>query len=115
MFNTKTLLLGLLSFFTFMLTACNNEDETVNTNATPMQVALAPEEVLNITYNGITYENVPVTYNTNGDLVFLDDVFSKIYQHNLANNPNWSVAMKGGNNIEFFSDLRSNLKPTGLN
>lgn len=73
MFNTKTLLLGVLSLLTFMFTACSNEDETVDTHATTMQVALTPEEVLNITYNGITYKNVPIAYDSNGDLIFLDN------------------------------------------
>lgn len=45
MFNTKTLLLGVLSLLTFMFTACSNEDKTVDTHATTMQVALTPEEV----------------------------------------------------------------------
>ena len=114
MFNTKTLLLGVLSLLTFMFTACSNEDATVDTHATTMQVALTPEEVLNITYNGITYKNVPIAYDSNGDLIFLDNAFSKIYQHDLANNPHWSVAMKGGNDIEFFTDLNSNLKANGV-
>lgn len=83
----KNLIIGGIVTSYIHVTACSNEDETVDTHATTMQVALTPEEVLNITYNGITYKNVPIAYDSNGDLIFLDNAFSKIYQHDLANNP----------------------------
>lgn len=109
MVNIRTLISG-LSLCVILLTACNNED----TPAMHEEVSLEPQEFLNITYMGQSFENVPTAYDENGDFIFLDGKFAEIYQENLANDPDWSISIKGPNDIEFFSNLEENLKSNGI-
>ena len=107
MVNIRTLISG-LSLCAILMTACNNED----TPTMHEEVSLEPQEFLNITYMGQSFENVPTAYDENGDFIFLDGKFAEIYQENLANDPDWSISIKGPNDIEFFSNLEENLKLT---
>lgn len=88
-----------LFFFTLILSACSSEDLAPTSN----EDEIVPQEFLNISYMGQSYENVPTAYDENGDFIFLDKEFSEIYQKNLANDLDWSISIKGSNSIEFFS------------
>ena len=96
--------------FTLALSACSSEDLTPTSN----EEGIVPQEFLNITYKGQSFENVPTAYDENGDFIFLDKEFSKIYQKNLANDSDWSISIKGSSDIEFFSNLDENLEANGI-
>lgn len=99
-----------LFFFTLILSACSSEDLAPTSN----EDEIVPQEFLNISYMGQSYENVPTAYDENGDFIFLDKEFSEIYQKNLANDLDWSISIKGSNSIEFFSNLKENLEANGI-
>lgn len=71
-------------------------------------------EYLNITYNGKTYQNIPTSYDENGDFIFLDDEFSAIYSYELANDSDWSISAQDSQNITFYPNLKSNLDANGI-
>lgn len=93
------------------LTGCNNEELN---EFEPAQKQNTPQELLNITYKGVTYRSVPTTYDEEGDFVFLDEEFSKIYTEALSKNLHWSIALNDAYNITFYDDLETNLKAHGI-
>lgn len=105
---TKILFGGII--LTFSMASCNSEDVVLEEEESP----IVPTEFLNITYQGHTYKSVPTAYDENGDFIFLDEEFSKVYQENISTDQDWSIAIKGDNDIEFYSDLNENLKANGI-
>lgn len=108
-------------FFTFVIAttailfSCNNEADITSVQYEDDKTrAIETVEYLNITYKGITYKNVPTTYDENGDFIFLDKDFAVVYQKELANNFNWSIAAKDSYNITFYPSLETNLESNGL-
>lgn len=90
--------------------SCSNEDVPEKTQ----ESTLSPTEFLNISYNGKEYLNVPTAYDENGDFVFLDNEFSKIYEAELKELPTLSINLITDTNIEMFSSLESNLTKQGI-
>lgn len=101
-------------FFLFVaalfLTSCSDSDEVVKT-----KVVESALDYFDITYDGVVYKNVPTGYDANGDFVFFDEDFSKVYSENLANNNGWSLAVKGDNEITFYDNLDENFKDNEIN
>lgn len=91
-------------------TSCSNEDDPKQTP----ESTLSPTEFLNISYNGKEYLNVPTAYDENGDFVFLDEDFSKIYEAELKELPTLSINLINDTNIEMFCSLESNLTKHGI-
>lgn len=92
------------------LVSCSNEE-------IPDQISegnLSPQEFLNITYDGKEYINVPTAYDENGDFVFLDEEFSKIYDNELKDLPTLSIHLIDDKNIEMFRSLETNLTAHGF-
>lgn len=87
------------------LVSCSNEEVPGQTS----KENLAPQEFLNITYNGKKYLNVPTAYDENGDFVFLDEEFSDIYERELKELTTLSINLIDDKNIEMFSSLETNL------
>lgn len=98
-----------------VLTSCSNEADDPQIQADEVQTRSNDAiEYLNITYKGVTYNNVPTTYDENGDFVFNDDDFASIYAAELANDPDWSISAKDATNITFYGSLASNLENNGI-
>lgn len=95
-----------------VMSSCSNEVETIVEQQDKATRAEATE-LLTVTYNGVTYQNVPTSYDENGDFVFLDSKFSPIYEKELANEENLSINIKSADEIEFFHSLKSNLESNG--
>lgn len=89
------------------LFSCSNDNDAILFENAKMAKArfLEPEEYLNITYKGKTYENVPTSYDENGDFVFLDVEFASIYNTELKYDFNWSISAKDSQNITFYGSL----------
>ena len=111
----KTLLYSLLVASIAGLWSCSNDagvpvpqDEEISTRSGELV------ECLNITYKGKTYQNVPTSYDENGDFLFLDSEFSAIYAEELANDLDWSISAKDSHNITFYPDLKNNLDSNGI-
>ncbi len=92
------------------LASCSNEDVPDQTS----EDNLSPQEFLNITYNGKEYLNVPTAYDENGDFVFLDEDFSKIYDNELKELTTLSINLIDDKNIEMFCSLETNLTNHGI-
>jgi hypothetical protein len=105
-----------ISFLTIgAMASCSDEVDTPQTQAEGIKtMSNDTMEYLNITYNGVTYYNVPTTYDENGDFVFNDNDFAPIYAAELANDPDWSISANDASNITFYSSLASNLKSNGI-
>lgn len=107
---------GLMSCIAMLFAACsdteNLESQMKEQNASTR--ADVPE-MLTIHYNGNTYENVPTTYDENGDFVFHDKVFAPIYNRELANDSSLSINVKSETEIVLYKDLRTNLESNGYN
>jgi len=97
-----------------MMCSCSNEvenpieqqDKTTRSEST---------ELLTITYNGITYRDVPTTYDENGNFIFLDNEFALVYEKEFANKADMSINIKSSDEIEIFHDLKTNLESNGYN
>lgn len=110
----KRLIFSFMIVATAILSSCNNDDIPTVQNEGDKTRAIETIDYLNITYKGITYKNVPTTYDENGDFIFLDNEFSTVYQNELANDYDWSISAKDSYNITFYPSLESNLKSNGL-
>lgn len=100
-----------------VMTSCSEEVDAPQSQADADDVLTRSTdtiEYLNITYKGVTYDNVPTTYDENGDFVFSDDEFAPIYAAELANDPDWSISAKDAQNITFYGSLTSNLEANGI-
>ena len=86
---------------TTLFTACNNDDEMSTMNSS----ILTPQTYLNITYKGITYKNVPTAYKDNGEFIFLDENFSKLYNEKLALEDSLSTFVTDEHNVTFYDNL----------
>lgn len=95
-----------------VMSSCSNEVETIVEQQDKATRAEATE-LLTVTYNGVTYQNVPTSYDENGDFVFLDSKFAPIYEKELANEENLSINIKSADEIEFFKNLKANLESNG--
>lgn len=111
----KTLLYSLFVASIAGLWSCSNDadvpvpqDEEISTRSGELV------ECLNITYKGKTYQNVPTSYDENGDFLFLDSEFQAIYAEELANDLDWSISAKDSHNITFYPDLKNNLDSNGI-
>ena len=93
--------------------ACSNDPDIIQDNK-DLKDLVPSIEYLNITYNGVTYLNVPTTYNDNGDFIFLDENFAPIYATELADDPDWSISIIDAENIIFYGNLKTNLKANGI-
>lgn len=109
-------LAGLMSCIAMLFAACsdteNLESQMKEQNASTR--ADVPE-MLTIHYNGNTYENVPTTYDENGDFVFHDKVFAPIYNRELANDSALSINVKSETEICLYKSLRENIESCGYN
>lgn len=105
---------GLMACIAMLFAACS-DTENLESQMNDVSVSTRSEvpEMLTIHYNGNTYENVPTTYDENGDFVFHDKVFAPIYNQELANDSNLSINVKSDNEIALFKDLKSNLEASG--
>ena len=92
------------------LASCNNEDTPV----TQPNANLNPQEFLNISYNGKEYSNIPTTYDENGEFIFLDKDFSKIYEGELKDLSTLSIHLNDESSIEMFKTLDDNLEKHGV-
>ncbi len=92
------------------LASCNNEDAPTSVS----QAEQNPDEFLNITYEGELYRNIPTTYDKNGEFVFLDDEFAKIYEENLKGSTTLSIHLIDESSIEMFKTLEDNLLAHGI-
>lgn len=93
-----------------VLTACSNEDVMPQNG----QAEVEPVEYFNITYEGKTYKNVATMYDENGEFVFFDADFSRVYKAELANNKEWSINMTGEKDMVFYKNLQANLQANGI-
>lgn len=92
---------------------------TVACSATMMScnddiTSIVPSEYLDITYNGIKYSKVPTAYDKEGEFLFLDDDFSKIFDSELRHLSTLSIYLVSDNEIKMYRDLQSNLKDQDL-
>lgn len=93
--------------------SCSNDPDIIQDNK-DFNNSVLSIEYLNITYNGVTYLNVPTTYNDHGDFIFHDEDFATIYTTELANDPDWSISIIDAENIIFYGNLKTNLKANGI-
>lgn len=91
-------------------TSCNS-DEVISQND---EVQLQPQEFLNITYKGEVYKNIPTTYDENGGFVFLDNIFSSIYEKELKENTNLSIVARDSQNIILYEDFQTACDSEGI-
>ncbi len=96
--------------FLVAFTSCNS-DEVISQND---EVQLQPQEFLNITYKGEVYKNIPTTYDENGDFVFLDNIFSNIYEKELKENTNLSIVARDPQNIILYEDFQTACDSEGI-
>ncbi len=66
-----------------VMSSCSNEVEAIVEQQDKATRAEATE-LLTVTYNGVTHQNVPTSYDENGDFVFFDSKFAPIYEKELA-------------------------------
>ncbi len=57
---------------------------------------------------------MPTTYDHDGNFVFLDDDFAKIYAEELAENTNWSIFVQNEHSFTFYNSLSENLDKNHL-
>lgn len=69
---------------------------------------------MNITYKGEVYKNIPTTYDENGDFVFLDNIFSNIYEKELKENTNLSIVARDPQNIILYEDFQTACDSEGI-
>lgn len=111
----RTLFYSLLLAVVGILPSCSNEaDDPVQYGGDIESRSGEVVEYLNITYKDKTYENVPTSYDENGDFIFMDEEFAPIYAAELANDLNWSISAADANNITFYADLEANMSENGI-
>lgn len=93
-----------------VLASCSQENDLNKSDVEGILV----EDFLDIEYENTLYNHVPYGYDKNGDIVFLDDKFSKVYEEKLAMNPNWSMSLESENKIIFYDSLEENMESHGL-
>lgn len=106
----KTIRTAAFACAVFSLASCSNEDAP----STNSQEDIIPEEYLNISYQGKNYSNVPTAYDENGDFIFLDNEFSKIYEDELAGLNTLSINLVDDSSIEIYKTLDENLQNHGI-
>lgn len=110
-------LLVLLLFVSFIgvFSSCDNEEDIPVSDELMVQ-SFSSDSInyLNITYMGNTYENVPTTYDEEGNFIFLDNDFSKVYATELANDNDWSISILDSCNVTFYGSLAENLKSNDI-
>lgn len=107
---------GLISCMAMLFAACS-DTENLELQMKEQNASTRAEvpEMLTIHYDGNIYENVPTTYDENGDFVFHDKVFAPIYNRELANDSSLSINVKSETEIVLYKDLRTNLESNGYN
>lgn len=108
--TNKTIRTAAFTCAVFSLASCSNEDAP----STNSQEDIIPEEYLNISYQGKNYSNVPTAYDENGDFIFLDNEFSKIYEDELAGLNTLSINLVDDSSIEIYKTLDENLQNHGI-
>lgn len=100
-----------LVFAGILLASCSDYSEPVLQSDKALD---PPMEIANITYHNTNYENIAFTYDNNGELLFLDEIFSKIYADSLKCNQEYSIFVKPNNNIVFYDNLEDALEKESL-
>lgn len=92
------------------MASCSNEEGNYLEQS---QQIVDAKQFLTVTYDGKTYENVPVSYDKNGDFIFLDDVFSKVFNQKLKN-CGYTMLLEDQTKISFYDNFESLLKGENL-
>lgn len=109
--NKSVYLIKCTAAMLLFLTSCDSE-ETVLKDETQMEV---PQEILNVTYNGKTYKNVPTAYNEDGDFIFFDENLAKVYAQELKGSRDLSIVAKDPHTVILYKDLSTACKLEGIN
>lgn len=108
--KNTTLFLGNMCIALSLLTACTSENEIETSSTTTRAETI---ETITVNYNGERYLNIPISFDENGDFIFLDKEFSSVYENELADDENLSIHIKSSDEIEFFHSLKLNLESNG--
>lgn len=98
----KKILLTISIILGIFAQSCVNETESQLNQEIQSQDDI---KYLNITYKGICYKNIPTKYNSKGEFIFLDDIFSKIYNDELKDLSTLSTLLIDESNIAFYHSL----------
>lgn len=99
------------AFVFFVVFSSCKSDEVISQNE---ETQFQPQEFLNITYKGKIYENIPTTYDENGEFIFLDNIFSKIYKQELYDNTSLSIVVKDSHNISLYENFQAACDSEGI-
>ncbi len=99
-----------MTFVSLTLVSCNNDIEN---DLSKIQNTFDNKEFFTISYKGQTYKNIPVQYDKNGDFIFLDSDFARIYNEKI-NIGNYTMYLDKNSNISFYDNLDDFFKDKNL-
>ena len=94
----------------FATTSCTNETEN---DLSAVRDITETTQFLTVSYKGVTFKKIPVKYDQNGDFIFIDDKFSKIYEQEIKND-GYTMFLDSNSQITFYDDLEDFLKDNNL-